>query len=155
MPVSGFILQCHRDRTAQTSGDPATSASPCGPIACVRVDSCVLLAHNGHEVNHLSGDETMKSSSQILQMLQAMKPELEAGYHVKSIGIFGSVLRGEAHGESDIDVLGEFQPPIGLFRFLELEELLSERLGGRVDLVSRKALKPAIGQAILGEAVLA
>ncbi len=41
-----------------------------------------------------------------------------------------------------------------MFRFLDLEELLSERLGGKVDLVSQKALKPEIGRAILAEVVL-
>ena len=84
-----------------------------------------------------------------------MKPELEADYNVKSIGIFGSVVRERPHSQSDIDVLVEFEPPIGMFKFLELEEVLSDRLGGKVDLVSRKALKPEIGRAVLAEAVLA
>jgi len=97
----------------------------------------------------------MKTKREILEILQAMKRELEAEYHVKTIGIFGSVVRGERHRGSDIDMLVEFQPPIGMFKFLELEELLSERLGGKVDLVSRKALKPEIGRAVLAEVVLA
>jgi hypothetical protein len=96
----------------------------------------------------------MKTKTEILEILRAMKPELEAGYNLKSIGIFGSVVREKSHGQSDIDVLVEFEPPIGMFRFLELEELLSDRLGGKVDLVSRKALKPAIGRYVLAEAVL-
>ncbi|MDC4203785.1 MAG: nucleotidyltransferase family protein [Candidatus Manganitrophus sp.] len=97
----------------------------------------------------------MKTKTEILQILRATKPELTARYNVKTIGIFGSVARDETHGQSDIDVLVEFEPPIGLFKFLELEELLSERLGGKVDLVSKKALKPEIGRAVLAEAVLA
>jgi predicted nucleotidyltransferase len=97
----------------------------------------------------------MKTKTEILQKLREMKPELAEKYNVKSIGIFGSVARGEAHGQSDIDVLVEFEPPIGFFKFLELEELLSERLGGKVDLVSKKALKPEIGRAVLAEALLA
>ena len=97
----------------------------------------------------------MKTRTEILEILRAMKPELEADYNVKTIGIFGSVVRAKARRQSDIDVLVEFEPPIGLFKFLELEELLSERLGGKVDLVSRKALKPEIGRAVLAEAVLA
>lgn len=97
----------------------------------------------------------MKTKTEILQILRATKPELTARYNVKAIGIFGSVARDETHGQSDIDVLVEFEPPIGLFKFLELEELLSERLGGKVDLVSKKALKPEIGRAVLAEAVLA
>jgi len=97
----------------------------------------------------------MKTKRQILEIIQAMKPNLEVEYHVKTIGIFGSVARGERRRRSDIDVLVEFQPPIGMFKFLELEELLGQRLGGKVDLVSKKALKPAIGRAVLAETVLA
>lgn len=81
-------------------------------------------------------------------------PELETHYNVKTIGLFGSVVRKEQGLGSDIDVLVEFNRPIGFFKFLELEELLSERLAGKVDLVSKKALKPAIGTAILREVVL-
>lgn len=73
----------------------------------------------------------MKTKTEILQILRATKPELTARYNVKTIGIFGSVARDETHGQSDIDVLVEFEPPIGLFKFLELEELLSERLGAK------------------------
>lgn len=80
-----------------------------------------------------------------------MKQELETEYNVKTIGIFGSVVREETHSQSDIDVLVEFGKPIGMFKFLELEELLSKRLGAKVDLVSKKALKPGIGRVILEE----
>ena len=97
----------------------------------------------------------MKPKAEILEILRAMKPELGALYNVKTIGIFGSLVRETQHSQSDIDVLVEFEPPIGMFKFLELEDLLSERLGGKVDLVSRKALKPDIGRTVLAEAVLA
>ena len=96
----------------------------------------------------------MKTKNEILTILKAMKPELEGKYYVKSIGLFGSVVREKPSSDSDIDVLIEFQRPVGMFRFLDLEELLSERLGGKVDLVSKKALKPEIGRAILAEVVL-
>ncbi|MBI4766840.1 MAG: nucleotidyltransferase family protein [Deltaproteobacteria bacterium] len=96
----------------------------------------------------------MKTKNEILTILKMMRPELEEDYHVKSIGLFGSVVRDETPGGSDIDVLVEFRHPIGMFRFLELEELLSERLGQKVDLVSKKALKPEIGRAILSEVEL-
>ena len=96
----------------------------------------------------------MKNKTEILGIIQAMKPELETNYNVKSIGIFGSVVREKAGRRRDIDVLVEFEKPIGLFKFLELEELLSKRIGGKVDLVSKKALKPEIGRTILAEVVL-
>jgi hypothetical protein len=97
----------------------------------------------------------MKTKDQILEALRRLMPELEERYNVKTIGLFGSALRGEQCSESDIDVLVEFRTPIGFFKFLELEEFLSERLGGKVDLVSKKALKPEIGRIILAETVMA
>jgi len=97
----------------------------------------------------------MKTKDQILEALRRLMPELEERYNVKTIGLFGSALRGEQRSESDIDVLVEFRTPVGFFKFLELEEFLSERLGGKVDLVSKKALKPEIGRIILAETVMA
>jgi len=82
-------------------------------------------------------------------------PELEKQYNVKTIGLFGSALRGDQSSKSDIDVLVEFHNPVGFFKFLELEEFLSEKLGGKVDLVSKKALKTEIGRILLAEAVMA
>jgi predicted nucleotidyltransferase len=96
----------------------------------------------------------MKTKAEILTILKAMKPELEENFNIKSIELFGSVVREQPDGASDIDILVEFRQPVGMFRFLDLEELLSERLDGKVDLVSKKALKPEIGRAILAEVVL-
>lgn len=96
----------------------------------------------------------MKTKTEILAILKAMKTELEENFNIKSLGLFGSVVREQPGGGSDIDILVEFRKPVGMFRFLELEELLSERLDGKVDLVSKKALKPEIGRAILAEVVL-
>jgi predicted nucleotidyltransferase len=67
--------------------------------------------------------------------------------------VFGSYVRGEADKNSDIDVLVEFSEPIGLFKFIDLEDYLSKLLGAKVDLVTKKALKPRIGSHILEEAV--
>ena len=87
----------------------------------------------------------MKNLADILKTLAAHREELTQKYKVKEIGIFGSVVRGEQKGTSDVDILVEFEKPIGFFRFLELEEYLSDLLGVKVDLVSKKALKPNIG----------
>jgi len=74
-------------------------------------------------------------------------------YKVKTIAVFGSYVRGEQKEESDVDILVEFYEPIGFFKFIELEDYLSNILGRDVDLVSKKALKPRIGKHILEEAV--
>ena len=92
-------------------------------------------------------------ADKVLKTLHKLKPELQSHYFVKEIGLFGSVLRGDQTRISDIDILVEFSRPVGFFKFLELEEYLGTMLGGKVDLVSKKALKPLIGQQILSEVV--
>ena len=95
----------------------------------------------------------MKSIDEIKQLLAGQREELRRRFRVKQIGIFGSFVRGEERRGSDIDVLVDFEEPIGIFTFLELEEYLGEVLGIRVDLVSRKALKPHIGKRVLTEVI--
>jgi len=52
---------------------------------------------------------------------------------------------------SDIDLLVEFNKPIGFVRFIKLENSFSNLLGIQADLVTKKALKPYIGEQILRE----
>ena len=72
---------------------------------------------------------------------------------VKSLAVFGSVARGDATESSDLDVLVEFDRPVGLFEFIRLKYYLEELTHQRVDLVTPDALHPALREAILGEAV--
>jgi len=72
----------------------------------------------------------------------------------RDYGVFGSCLRGDASDDSDIDILVVFSQPVGFFKFLELEERLSEWLGAKVDLVTKAALKPHIGRRILNEVAM-
>jgi uncharacterized protein len=95
----------------------------------------------------------MRELEKIKGILSDQKEFLKEKYRVKEISIFGSVVRAEEKGLSDIDILVEFSAPIGFFAFLELEDHLQQILGRKVDLVSRKALKPMIGERILKEAV--
>ena len=89
----------------------------------------------------------------IVQKLNELLPALREKYRVSRVGLFGSYARGEARSGSDADILVEFSEPIGLLKFLELESYLSDALGIRVDLVSKKALKPTIGKRILKEVI--
>jgi hypothetical protein len=82
-----------------------------------------------------------------------LKPEVEEKFKVKRIGFFGSYVRGEQKDTSDLDILVDFYEPISLFRFVELEDFLSQQLGVKVDLVMRDALKPRIKDNILNEAI--
>lgn len=76
-------------------------------------------------------------------------------FHVHSLSIFGSVVRGEVKKESDIDILVEFksESPVGLFEFMRLKRELSDLLGMEVDLGMPDALHPALRDDILKEAV--
>jgi predicted nucleotidyltransferase len=91
----------------------------------------------------------------IIQTLKAILPELRDLYGVISLGLFGSYVRGEQTPDSDLDLLVEFDPVVrfGLLTYCELENTLSDRLGIKVDLVMKKALKPRIGERILQEVV--
>ena len=72
---------------------------------------------------------------------------------VRSLDLFGSVARGEAKPDSDVDFLIEFDRPIGLFHFFRVQHRLEELLGTRVDLVMRDAVKRQLRDRIFAEAV--
>lgn len=80
-------------------------------------------------------------------------PRLRQDYAVRSLGLFGSYVRGEQRKGSDLDILVEFSKVPGMLKFLDMERDLSQLLGVAVDLVQKEALKPAIGKRIAGEVV--
>lgn len=90
----------------------------------------------------------------IKDLLKRNRPDLETRFKVKTIGIFGSFVRGEQGASSDIDILVEFSEPVG-WEFLDLKEHLEGLLGMNVDLVTVRALKPRMSKAILNEVVYA
>ncbi|MBW6518844.1 MAG: nucleotidyltransferase family protein [ANME-2 cluster archaeon] len=97
----------------------------------------------------------MKSKQVILDKLLEEDHLLKKEYQVKTIGIFGSYARDEQTEASDVDVLVEFDSPMGFFTFIKLENYLSEKFGIKVDLVTPDALKPLIKSNILDETVYA
>ena len=94
----------------------------------------------------------VKDLSEIRAELSAQKDALRREYGVKGLSVFGSYVRGEQKKSSDVDILVEFVKPIGLLKFLKLENELTKLLGVKVDLVTKKALMPRIGKRILKEA---
>jgi len=95
----------------------------------------------------------VKSRSEIEQLLRHYRKDLEAEFGVSELGLFGSYARGEQTDKSDVDILVQFERPISLFRFIALEEQLSKIVECKVDLVTKKGLKPFIGRRILSEVV--
>ena len=98
----------------------------------------------------------MKTLKEIKAKLETLKPTLKERFEVETIGVFGSYVRGEQTKKSDVDILVEFSEDaeIGFFKFLDLEEFLSRKLGVKVDLVTKGALKSHIGEHILQEVIM-
>jgi len=95
----------------------------------------------------------MRDLDRIKSILRANFPMLKEKYVVRSMGLFGSFIRGEQKRRSDADILVEFEEPPSLFRFMTMEEELTKLIGIKVDLVMKTALKPNIGRVILSEVV--
>ena len=93
------------------------------------------------------------NKDEIREKINIQLPFLKDKFHIKKMGIFGSAARGEQEKESDIDILVEFDSPIGFFDFIRLEDFLSQILHKKVDLISKKALKPAIRENILRDII--
>src|SRR3990167_8440293 len=80
----------------------------------------------------------MKNLNEIKKLLEYHKQRLKNKYHIKKIGLFGSIVRGDATSGSDVDILVEFEKPIGL-DFVSLADELEEILGVKIDLVTPNA----------------
>jgi uncharacterized protein len=61
-------------------------------------------------------------------------------FQPKRVGIFGSFVRGEQTPNSDIDVLVSFKSPLSLIQLIRIENLLSEKIGIKVDLVTENSI---------------
>jgi uncharacterized protein len=92
------------------------------------------------------------SREKATELLATSESEIRA-LGVARLALFGSVLRGDARPDSDVDLLVQFFPGAKTFdRLLALSELLENRLGRPVELVTTEALSPFIGPRILAEA---
>jgi predicted nucleotidyltransferase len=89
---------------------------------------------------------------EVLRCLSDAEPAIRR-LGVRRIALFGSVLRGEARPDSDVDLLVEFDPAQKTFEhFMELGFLLEELLQHRVEIVTPESLSPYLGPHILREA---
>ena len=94
----------------------------------------------------------MTAKEKILHTLREQHELLAHRYPIRRLALFGSWARGDAAEESDVDILVDVDPSVGL-RFIELAEELEQALGRRVDLVSRRAIKPAYWRRIEPELI--
>ncbi len=92
------------------------------------------------------------SRDEAVRRLQAAESEIRM-LGVERLALFGSVVRDEARPDSDVDILVGFAPGEKSFEhLLSLSDLLEERLGRRVEVVTTEALSPFLGPRILAEA---
>jgi len=94
------------------------------------------------------------TKDQALDILAAHSSEIRR-LGAESISLFGSVARGDASEDSDVDLLVEFEQTVGLLTFCRLRLYLEDILGCRVDLVTPDALKDQFRDRILREAIRA
>lgn len=90
---------------------------------------------------------------EVLSTLKAQQAALHRRFGVARLTLFGSVARDEAIPGSDVDLLVEFDKPVGLFSFLELQSHLETVLGCAVDLGTRQSLKPRLRARVIAEAL--
>lgn len=92
----------------------------------------------------------MNDTDRMIGRIREHGEEIRVEFGVARLGVFGSRLRGEARGDSDLDVLVEFARPT--FRnYMGLKRFLEHLIGVPVDLVSVAALKPLLKEHILRE----
>lgn len=89
---------------------------------------------------------------EILAPLKSQKRALKK-FGIASVSVLGSVARNRIRKHSDVDLLVEFDQPIGLFKFARLKLYLEKILGRRVDLVTPDALRKQLREQILREAI--
>ena len=89
----------------------------------------------------------------VLRILKQKNAELTRQFGVKSLSLFGSVARNESTSGSDVDLLVEFNRPVGYFGLFVLQDYLENLLGCPVDLGTPDSLKPYIKERVMGELI--
>ena len=84
----------------------------------------------------------MYNTDQIINILTNQKKELEKKYPISELALFGSYARGDYNEHSDIDILVDFNERIDGFDYIRIAHELEDSLQYKIDLVSRKGIKP-------------
>lgn len=92
----------------------------------------------------------MITREDIIIRLREIKPVLKEEYSVRNIGLFGSFSEDTFSDKSDIDLLVEFEKPIG-WKYFSLEIYLEKIFGRKIDLVTRNGLKEQIRDQIINQ----
>lgn len=91
-------------------------------------------------------------TNEVLAILRAHFPELRA-MGIRGLALFGSMARGEAHPESDVDLLVDFEPPLSFDAYMNAKFRLEALLHRPVDLITTAGLKPELRPTIERECI--
>ena len=91
--------------------------------------------------------------AEIQSTIAEAKDEIRGRYKADIKGIFGSYARGDFHADSDLDLLVDFDEGANLFDLVGLQQFLEEKLGCKVDLVSRRSLRTELRTSVLNEMI--
>lgn len=90
---------------------------------------------------------------QLLDLLKEHRPTLAQRYGVAELALFGSVARGEANSDSDVDILVRFGMPPNWRQYFGAQSFLEELLGCPVDMATHQELRAEIRPFVEREAV--
>ena len=95
----------------------------------------------------------MKTLDEIRTIVRQHRDVLGEKYGIAVVGVFGSYVRGEQKGQSDIDLLVDILHPISLLELVGAEIYLSEALGSKVELVPKRDVREELRETIFAETV--
>ena len=88
-----------------------------------------------------------------IKVIKGKAEPIFAKHRITKAGVFGSIAKGKATSNSDVDILIELGEKISLLEFVAIKLELEDLLGMKVDLVEYQAIKPRLKKRILGEEV--
>lgn len=95
----------------------------------------------------------MKSLEEVKEIISKHKNEVERKFKVKSLGLFGSYVKGNQSNKSDIDIIVTFKEPVSLLHIVSLENYMSDLLGIKADIVPEKNIRDEIKRDVLKEVI--
>lgn len=95
----------------------------------------------------------MKTFEEIRTILRAHTGDLQEHFGITNLAVFGSVVRGEARQDSDVDILADIPLSLNFIKLMEAEIYLSDMLSCNVDLIPRGEIRRELRSYILSEAI--